>query len=315
MSQVTDPVMLDSTGQIIVSKLQDVIDAINGGTIDPLTVTQNGTYTPSGTTLGYGPVTVDVQGGGGVPLLTRAEWDALTLAQKQEYGLLAIQDANSGFNRGKLVYGADYLPIVPAEMAPIYSWNASNNQINSYSFASATLGLLPTAYCMAIMEQNGNNPAWDVSSNLLPPIATGNQGNGNWAICYGAKAEGDFASTISTGNNWNNSEIVCFCFSSDVVPVVKEVFYEQGKKGTYSYTYTTNDTEKLLLVAMRGGSSGSSHTITGLTQQSHVTASGGRFNDVYYGELTSMGELSISIPYASGNNSNGSLLVALMKVG
>lgn len=65
MSQVTDPVMLDSTGQIIVSKLQDVIDAINGGTIDPLTVTQNGTYTPSGTTLGYGPVTVNVSGGGG----------------------------------------------------------------------------------------------------------------------------------------------------------------------------------------------------------------------------------------------------------
>lgn len=64
MSQVTDPVMLDTTGQDIVAKLQDVIDAINGGTIDPLTVTQNGTYTPSGTTLGYGPVTVNVQGGG-----------------------------------------------------------------------------------------------------------------------------------------------------------------------------------------------------------------------------------------------------------
>lgn len=111
MSTVTDPVMLDSTGQIIVSKLQDVIDAINGGTIDPLTVTQNGTYTPSGTTLGYGPVTVDVQGGGSIPLLTRAQWDALSTAQKQAYGLLAIQDANSGFDRGELVYGADYLPI------------------------------------------------------------------------------------------------------------------------------------------------------------------------------------------------------------
>lgn len=60
MSQVTDPVMLDTTGQDIVAKLQDVIDAINGGTIDPLSVTANGTYTPSGTTLGYGPVTVSV---------------------------------------------------------------------------------------------------------------------------------------------------------------------------------------------------------------------------------------------------------------
>lgn len=48
-------------------------------------------------------------GGGDVPLLTRAQWDALSTAQKQAYGLVAIQDANSGFNRGKLVYGADYI--------------------------------------------------------------------------------------------------------------------------------------------------------------------------------------------------------------
>lgn len=48
-------------------------------------------------------------GGGDVPLLTRAQWNALSTAQKQAYGLLAIQDANSGFNRGELVYGAAYI--------------------------------------------------------------------------------------------------------------------------------------------------------------------------------------------------------------
>lgn len=66
MSQVTSPIILDSTGQDISAKLQAIANAINGGTIDPLTVTQNGTYTPSGTTLGYGPVTVNV--GGMAPL-------------------------------------------------------------------------------------------------------------------------------------------------------------------------------------------------------------------------------------------------------
>lgn len=65
MSQVTAPILLDSTGQDISAKLQAIANAINGGTIDPLSVTQNGTYTPSGTTLGYGPVTVNVGGGGG----------------------------------------------------------------------------------------------------------------------------------------------------------------------------------------------------------------------------------------------------------
>lgn len=64
MSQVTAPILLDSTGQDISAKLQAIANAINGGTIDPLTVTQNGTYTPSGTTIGYGPVTVNVGGGG-----------------------------------------------------------------------------------------------------------------------------------------------------------------------------------------------------------------------------------------------------------
>lgn len=63
MSQVTDPVLLDSTGQDIVEKLQDIVDAINGGTIDPLTVTANGTYTPPSGVLGYAPVTVNVSGG------------------------------------------------------------------------------------------------------------------------------------------------------------------------------------------------------------------------------------------------------------
>ena len=47
-------------------------------------------------------------GGGDVPLLTQAQWDALTTPQKQAYNLVAIQKANSGFERGKLVNGADY---------------------------------------------------------------------------------------------------------------------------------------------------------------------------------------------------------------
>lgn len=57
------------------------------------------------------PVMLGSSGGGGgdVPLLTRAQWDALSTAQKQAYGLLAIQDANSGFTRGELVYEADYI--------------------------------------------------------------------------------------------------------------------------------------------------------------------------------------------------------------
>ena len=47
-------------------------------------------------------------GGGDVPLLSRAAWNTLSRSQKMSYGLVAIQDAASGYDRGGLVYGADY---------------------------------------------------------------------------------------------------------------------------------------------------------------------------------------------------------------
>ena len=50
-------------------------------------------------------------GGGDVTLLTADQWAALTTAQKQSYGLVAIQEASTGYLRGKLVNGADYVPI------------------------------------------------------------------------------------------------------------------------------------------------------------------------------------------------------------
>lgn len=50
-------------------------------------------------------------GGGDVPLLTSAQWSTLTTAQKQAYNLVAIQKSSSGFKRGTLVNGADYVPV------------------------------------------------------------------------------------------------------------------------------------------------------------------------------------------------------------
>ena len=74
------------------------------------TITQNGTYNASIDDLaGYSSVTVDIAQD--VELMTRAQWDNLTTAQKQAKGLVGIQDAQSGFERGILVNGADYIPI------------------------------------------------------------------------------------------------------------------------------------------------------------------------------------------------------------
>lgn len=47
-------------------------------------------------------------GGGDVVLMTRAEWNALTTAEKQTYGLVAIEDNETGYDRGVLVDGSEF---------------------------------------------------------------------------------------------------------------------------------------------------------------------------------------------------------------
>ncbi len=145
MSQVTDPVMLDTTGQDIVSKLQGVIDAINGGTIDPLTVTQNGTYTPSGTTLGYGPVTVNV--GGGASLI-----DLSFLPNSVAADVIASRSlylpSNGGINN-----------IVRNEK--LYTdLSAANTDVTCYAAVKCTSGAECIFLCVPYENTNGNNPCF-----------------------------------------------------------------------------------------------------------------------------------------------------------
>ena len=89
------------------------VSSSGGGSSAPIaskTITQNGIYNAhSENAGGYNPVTVNVSGGG-IILVQGPTWDALTTAQKQSYGLVAIQRANSGYYQGELVNGADYFP-------------------------------------------------------------------------------------------------------------------------------------------------------------------------------------------------------------
>lgn len=55
-------------------EMPDAIDGIGGGTVAPLTVTENGTYTPPSGVDGYAPVTVNVSGGGGNTVLCEVDF-------------------------------------------------------------------------------------------------------------------------------------------------------------------------------------------------------------------------------------------------
>jgi hypothetical protein len=85
------------------------VSVITPAVVSSLTVTENGTYNAPTGVDGFSPVTVNVPVG--AEIITRSAWDAMTTAQKQAKGLVAIQNSVSGYNRGVLVNGADYVPI------------------------------------------------------------------------------------------------------------------------------------------------------------------------------------------------------------
>lgn len=86
--------------------LSDLEDYVEGIAPVSLSVTENGTYTAPTGVFGYSPVSVSVPTG--AEIITRSDWNALTTAQKQAKGLVAIQDASIGYKRGEFVNGADY---------------------------------------------------------------------------------------------------------------------------------------------------------------------------------------------------------------
>lgn len=252
-------------------------------------------------------------GSGGIPIIDAEEWEYYSAWEKRQYGLVAIQDSDSGYVRGTLVNGADYTAVVTAEMTPIHSYNISDNNMHTYNFVSTTLSGASTEYCMYAMMANGTDPQFRVSTNFLGPnMKGGNDGNGAYSFSLAPYMDNTYASVYSTGDNWNNASMVCFGFSSNILPGSIERFYEQGKTGTYTYSYQAQDKEDLMLIVMRGGSVTGDYTITGLTRRSHDTATGGRFNDVYYDRVEEGDTVSISIPYEAGENNNGALFVALI---
>ena len=82
----------------------------------------------------YGnPILLGAGGGGGtgIPMLTRAEWNQLTAAEKKAYEYVAVQDTSTGYDRGELYFGEDYLPDTP--LIPAMTSNTTPSGVVSYS--------------------------------------------------------------------------------------------------------------------------------------------------------------------------------------
>ena len=108
--------------------------------------------------------TASFGGGGGIPLLTRTEWNALTTEQKRSYDLLAIQDSSIGFSRGELVCGSEYQQI------GIYLPYSNEQDIICESYVDNFDNDTPTIWgygIKPIQMQSGLNPSLSSGENAV----------------------------------------------------------------------------------------------------------------------------------------------------
>ena len=123
-------------------------------------------------------------GGGGVPLLTNEQWDLLTTEQKQACNLTAIQQSTTGFNRGLLVNGADYIDtylpnsnhndvICEAYVDNfIYGNNTWGNGTNAVQFSSGTPTLNTVENAVSLEARTlGHIGYVDLGENATPYTA------------------------------------------------------------------------------------------------------------------------------------------------
>ena len=141
---------------------------LNGSTYDAIRITGNERFYlgANQTACTFSEVQVyTVSGGGGsggdIPLLTRSEWMALTAAQKKSYGLVAIQDASAGFDRGKLYYGADYAGEI-------------KQSGTAASSASVTASFTGSCYLMVLaLNSEASTKSLDIAVTINGTAATG----------------------------------------------------------------------------------------------------------------------------------------------
>lgn len=143
-SEITEITSLLKQGVLTESEYEGIYYEPSTSDIEGIIINQNGFYNATGDLRGYNPITVQVnpvlgekvidtngeylasddnlQGfskvtvevqTGGIEMLTKSQWDALTTQEKRSYGLIAIRDTTTGFLQGRLVYGADYDEYLP----------------------------------------------------------------------------------------------------------------------------------------------------------------------------------------------------------
>lgn len=114
----------------------------------------------------------------GIPLLSKSDWDELTTEEKQAYGLVAVQENDTGYIRGLLVSGEDYVDLFRIEQLNGISSTSRYNVIpvpdmNAVEFVFNDV----ESFGGMILSINPNIGTCNVKFELLSSTATVQFGN------------------------------------------------------------------------------------------------------------------------------------------
>lgn len=108
-------------------------------------------------------------GGGGIPIVAKSDWDNLTAAQRQAYGLVVVQEYTDGYFEGMLLNGADYTT-QPNLITSKYMNGGSSTPIQ-YTFSSngnnTVMLALPHGKPLANLNLTLNNTSITSALTLL----------------------------------------------------------------------------------------------------------------------------------------------------
>lgn len=135
----------------------------------------------------------------GTPTFTRATWNSMTTEEKKTYGLVAIVDNNSGYERGEVVNGANYREYLPYStnniLAETGDFEAGSSTWGDFTWADSTK---PTANQDGSVETNGSNAYYSLGADntsctmyQIAKSAITSSSSGRWLDCSKSNSQGN----------------------------------------------------------------------------------------------------------------------------
>ena len=161
-------------------------------------------------------------GSGSIPLVAKADWDTLTTAQKQAYGLAAVQEYTDGYFEGKLFNGADYTS-QPNLLDAKYMNGGSSSSIQ-HTFSSGEFTVIITLTAEKPLANTGiKRNDVDISSGFSLVASRHVAGTNVDIYAYRAAfASGDVLSVTNKASN-TNAGVQMFVFDNVLVENIRMV--------------------------------------------------------------------------------------------